>query len=247
MRQISEFLEIIDENKLNFHGITPTSSWRDKRAEFNRKNSIYFVNEIPVDLCFVGDSITESFETNAYFSRFGTVVNRGIGGETIEYLAVRFPLDVIALKPKICVVSEGINNTYPLYQKYAAGEKISEEEIGSLIQKMMPYYREMAEQCFSSGIRLIFSSVLPIGVYDFRNGFILKLNAEIEKLCGEYAKKGARISYADTYSSIVGADKILMEDFTFGDKLHPHVLGYNKIAKVLEGHIEKFSEEGCRK
>lgn len=243
MRTIEEFTELIDRKKLNFYGITVSAGWGDKRAEFDRKNSIYYVNEIPVDICFAGDSITESFEVNAYFSKFGTVINRGIGGETIEYLAIRFPLDVVALKPKICIVSEGINNTYELYKKYSAGQKIPEEDIDNEIQKMLPYYKTIAEQCVSAGIKLIFSSVLPIGVYDFRNSFILKLNAAIKELCAEFSAKGAKICYANTYSSVVSADKIIMDDLTFGDKLHPHVLGYNRIAKALEPYIEKFIGE----
>ena len=182
MRDIEEFKKLIDRKNLNFYGINVSSGWAEKRAEFDRKNSIYYVNAIPVDICFAGDSITESFEVNAYFSEFGTVVNRGIGGETIEYLAIRFPLDVIALKPKICIVSEGINNTYELYKKYNEGREIGQEDIGSEIEKMIPYYKTIAQQCAFAGIKLIFSSVLPIGVYDFRNSFILRLNAAIKEI-----------------------------------------------------------------
>lgn len=209
-----------------------------KREEFNRKNSIYYANEFPVDVLFIGDSITESFEVQPYFGELGSIVNRGIGGEAVEGLSKRFDLDVVMLKPKVCVLSEGINNSYELYQQYAKGVEITDGMIDSLILQMLPHYAEMIEKCLCANIRLIISSVLPLGVYDFRNKFILKLNSELEKLC---KKKG--VLYVDTYSALTEPDGILMKDYTFGDKLHPHVLGYNVLAKTLKPYIKKEIEK----
>lgn len=209
-----------------------------RREEFNRKNSIYYANGFPVDVLFIGDSITESFEVQPYFGEFGTVVNRGIGGEIVENLSKRFDLDVIMLKPKVCVLSEGINNSYALYQQHEQGVEITDEMMDNHILEMLPHYAEVIEKCLCANIRLIISSVLPLGVYDFRNKFILKLNSEIEKLC-----KSKGVVYVDTYSAFTESDGVLMKDYTFGDKLHPHVLGYNVLAETLKPYIKKELEE----
>ena len=205
-----------------------------RREEFNRKNSIYWVNEIPVDVLFIGDSITESFEVQPYFGDLGNVVNRGIGGETVEALIKRWDLDVTLLSPKVCVMSEGINNTYSLYQQYEKGIEITEEMIDVKISEMRSCYEEIIEKCLKADVRLIVSSVLPLGVYDFRNRFILKLNEEIKKVCEERG-----VTYVDTYNIFTEEDGILMKDYTFGDKLHPHVLGYNALANTLRDYIER--------
>ena len=203
-----------------------------RREEFNRKNSIYWVNKIPVDVLFIGDSITESFEIQPYFGDLGTIVNRGIGGETIDFLAKRWDLDVTILSPKVCVMSEGINNSYSLYQQYEKGIVITEQMIDSKIAEMLVHYKEIIDKSLQENIHLIISSVLPLGVYDFRNKFIIQLNHEIEKLCEEN-----RVTYVNTYDIFTEDDGILMKDYTFGDKLHPHVLGYDVLAKVLRSYI----------
>lgn len=212
---------------------TPKAN-NSRREEFNRKNSIYWVNEIPVDVLFVGDSITESFEVQAYFADLGNVVNRGIGGETVEFLSKRWDLDVTFLSPKVCVMSEGINNSYSLYQQYEKGIEITDDAIDGKISEMFVHYREIVDKCLRENIRLIVSSVLPLGVYDFRNSFILKLNGELEKLCQE---KG--VVYVNTYDLFTENDGILMKDYTFGDKLHPHVSGYDVLANALRSYIKE--------
>ena len=52
-----------------------------RRTEFDIRNSQIFCNKIPVDIVFLGDSITHFWEVEEYFKEYGIVVNRGIGGE----------------------------------------------------------------------------------------------------------------------------------------------------------------------
>ena len=67
--------------KENYPGDEAYLSNRQRRREFVVKNSQILLNHIPVDLLFIGDSITEQYETSMYFRSYGTVINRGYGGE----------------------------------------------------------------------------------------------------------------------------------------------------------------------
>ncbi len=71
----------------------------------------------PVDVVFIGDSITEfwGLADPALFS--GGIVNRGISGQTSPQILLRFMADVIALKPRavhiLCGGNDMAGNTGP--------------------------------------------------------------------------------------------------------------------------------------
>lgn len=71
-----------------------------RRTEFDIRNSQIFCNKIPVDIVFLGDSITHFWEVEEYFKEYGIVVNRGIGGEVAHLAVKRFQADVVQLSPK---------------------------------------------------------------------------------------------------------------------------------------------------
>src|SRR5579884_2899295 len=79
-------------------------------------------------------------------------VNRGIGGQTTSQMLVRFRQDVIDLQPKVVVILSGTNdiagNTGP----------ISNEDIEANLS-------DMAELARAHGIRVVFSSILPVHNY----------------------------------------------------------------------------------
>ena len=59
------------------------------RMLYNYHNESILTNQWPVDVVFVGDSITQLWELQGYFGSFGYVVNRGIGGDVADILARR--------------------------------------------------------------------------------------------------------------------------------------------------------------
>src|SRR5438105_1088326 len=72
----------------------------------------------PVDIVFLGDSITEGwFDKRAGFFTRGRV-DRGIGGQTSSQMVLRMYSDVVALKPKAVHIMAGTNdiagNTGPM-------------------------------------------------------------------------------------------------------------------------------------
>ncbi len=205
----------------------------ERREIFNCKNSVYMVNEIPVDILFIGDSITERWEVYPYFYKFGNIVNRGIGGEATSALRKRIEFDAINLKPKVCVFAEGVNNLAELWRIEHDGKEISQE----MEEKVLSEYKDdityILKRLKENGIVPIIGSVLPIGVKDCRNQLILRENEFLKELC-----KRENVSFIDYYSAVVSNDGITMQDLTFGDDLHPHVMGYNKMVELLMPVLE---------
>ena len=106
-----------------------------RREEFNRRNSVYLVNGVKPDIVFIGDSIIDWWEIQPYFSHLGTVVNRGIGGETTDSLAERFKQDAVDLQPKAIVVLEGINDLYSSYDD--KDDKMTAAESEKIIENVV--------------------------------------------------------------------------------------------------------------
>ena len=175
---------------------------------------------------FFGDSITdiwplaESFPGKPY-------VNRGIGGQTTSQMLVRFRQDVINLQPKVVVILAGTNdiagNTGP----------ISNENIEANLASI-------AELARSHGIRVVFSSVLPVHNYtpkaqDFYAqrpmSRILALNEWLKGYCA-----GSGAVYLDYFSAVVDDKGLLRRDLA-DDGLHPNKAGYAIMAPLAEQAI----------
>jgi lysophospholipase L1-like esterase len=85
-----------------------------------------------------------------------------------------------------------------------------------------------------NGQKLIVCSILPYACKDIRNQMIRSLNGEIKALCEKYG-----CTYADFHSELVLEDGLTLKPVHFGDELHPHVSGYNIMAKVLYPLLQK--------
>lgn len=108
---------------------------------------------------FLGDSITDSWDDPRFGGFFPgkPYVNRGISGQTTTQMLVRFRADVIALGPRAVVILAGTNdiagNTGPMTNDEIAGNLAS-----------------MSELAKANGIRVVLSSVLPVGEYHYKPG-----------------------------------------------------------------------------
>src|SRR4051812_30133641 len=104
---------------------------------------------------FMGDSITDGWdnEGNGGFFPGKPYVNRGISGQTTPQMLIRFRPDVIALKPKVVVILAGTNdiagNTGPM-----------------TLEAIEDNLTSMAELARANGIRVVFSSLLPVSDYE---------------------------------------------------------------------------------
>jgi lysophospholipase L1-like esterase len=179
---------------------------------------------------FFGDSITDGWHLDESFPG-KPYINRGIGGQTTPQMLVRFRQDVIDLHPKVVVILAGTNdiagNTGPMRL-----EDIEDD------------YASLADMARANGIKLIYSSVLPVHNYTERSKDffaqrspekILALNAWLKTYCAEAAHG---CTYLDYFSAVVD-DKGLLKKELADDGLHPNAAGYKIMAPLAEAAIEK--------
>jgi lysophospholipase L1-like esterase len=179
---------------------------------------------------FFGDSITDIWHLDECFPG-KPYINRGIGGQTTPQMLVRFRQDVIDRHPKVVVILAGTNdiagNTGPMRL-----EDIEDD------------YASLADLARANGIKLIYSSVLPVHNYTDRSKDffaqrspekILALNAWLKSYCADPAHS---CTYLDYFSAMVDDKGLLKKDLA-DDGLHPNATGYKIMAAMAEAAIEK--------
>lgn len=184
------------------------------------------------DVVFMGDSITDFWQQPRFGGFFPAknYVDRGISAQTTPQMLLRMRNDVIALKPKAVVILAGTNdiagNTGP----------ISDEDIeGNLAS--------MAELATANGIKVVFSSILPVSSYHLANPSAvpqttLRPLARIQKI-NEWMKSYAashKHVYLDYYPKMIDASGQLKAELS-ADDLHPNAAGYAVMAPLAEAAI----------
>lgn len=177
---------------------------------------------------FFGDSITDIWKLADYFPG-RPYVNRGIGGQTTPQMLVRFRQDVIDLHPKVVVILAGTNdiagNTGPMRNEDVEAN-----------------FTSFAELARVNGIRVVYSSILPVHNYTERakdffaqrpQGRILELNRWLKDYCDKN-----NIVYLDYLDALVDDKGMLKKDLA-DDGLHPNDAGYKIMAPLAEAAIAK--------
>ena len=177
---------------------------------------------------FFGDSITDIWKLDDYFPG-KLYINRGIGGQTTPQMLVRFRQDVIDLQPKVVVILAATNdiagNTGPMRNDDIEANFASFAELARL-----------------HGIRLVYSSILPVHNYTDRakdffaqrpQARILALNEWLKDYCAKN-----HIVYLDYFSALVDDKGMLKKDLA-DDGLHPNAAGFKLMAPLAEAAIEK--------
>jgi lysophospholipase L1-like esterase len=203
-----------------------------RRDEFDCKNEVMIINRIPVDLVFIGDSIIHKWELNAYFRGMDIVVlNRGIGGDTSEYLSKRFEADVLQLRPGYCVLMIGINDIWSMSAEAIEAKSNKPDDIVN--DSIVRNFSHIIDMAVKNNQRTVICSILPTNIRNEpinrdRNKYISILNTFIEDIC-----KNNGIIYIDFHTHFVSSDGITLKDGLSADGLHPNVFGYNLMADVL--------------
>ena len=196
----------------------------------NFRNETIVTKQWPVDVVFTGDSVTHLWEIQGYFRRFGYIVNSGISGDVAQVLARRLAADVVQLKPKVCVVLIGINNTLCLDE---AGNTQTPDDICRLFADS---YVSILDQLKAASIRPVVCAVTPVhgefAGHD-RNALVRRMNGILRELCSRYG-----VPYADYYTALAGEDGAMRRELSW-DGLHPHVIGYDRMAAVLSTILEQ--------
>jgi len=187
----------------------------------------------PVDVVFMGDSITDSWGQGRYGEFFPGkhYAGRGISGQTTPQMVLRFRPDVIDLKPKVVVILAGTNdlagNTGPMTDDEIEGNLATMGELATVAR-----------------IRVILSSILPTSNYHAAPTAVpqttqrpLSRIRAINDWMKSYAAAHEHI-YLDYFPAMVDAQGMLKAELS-ADDLHPNGAGYAIMAPLAQAAIDK--------
>lgn len=182
-------------------------------------NAKLLASKVPVDVVFMGDSITEGWmDKRPSFFSTGRI-DRGISGQTTPQMLLRMMSDVVALRPRAVHIMGGTNdiagNTGPMTPQ------MSENNV-----------RAMTDIAQAHGIKVLIASVPPAAnfpwapVIETRHS-IAVLNTMLERVARETGSTW--VDYHPVLDDGAGA----MKRGLAVDGVHPTEAGYDAMATVL--------------
>lgn len=182
-------------------------------------NAKLLASHAPVDIVFLGDSITEGWMDKhpAFFTRGR--IDRGISGQTSPQMVIRMMSDVVDLKPKAVHIMAGTNdiagNTGPMTAK------MTEDN-----------FRVMSDIARANGIKVLIASIPPAGAFPWAPGLETKRPiAELNRWLKQFAHQSgaAWVDYWPVLNDGTGA----MKPGLAVDGVHPTEAGYVAMESVL--------------
>jgi lysophospholipase L1-like esterase len=189
-------------------------------------NAALLASKAPVDVVFMGDSITEGwFDKRPGFFTRGRI-DRGIGGQTTSQMVLRMMSDVVALRPRAVHIMGGTNdiagNTGPM-----------------TAQMTQDTVRAMTDIAQRHGIKVLIASVPPAGTFPWApkvetRGAIAELNRRLRRVAHD---TGA--TWVD-YHPVLDDGSGAMKPGLASDGVHPTEAGYDAMATVIEPVLRRL-------
>lgn len=187
----------------------------------------------PVDLLFLGDSITEGWGRapavwRDHYAAYQTA-NFGIGGDRVEHVLWRLDngeLDVI--RPKVVVLMIGTNNSASQSSTQIAA---STRQIIGLIQQKSPQTKVLLLAVFPRGPRKNADGSWDDSIK--RMQVINALNAELATF-----DDGKRVRFLDINSRFLVDGRIPAD--IMPDQLHPNAKGYQIWAEAMQALLTQI-------
>jgi lysophospholipase L1-like esterase len=189
-------------------------------GRYREENARLLAGHAPVDIVFMGDSITEGWKAKRPGFFTPGRVCRGISGQTTPQMLLRMMADVVALKPRAVHIMAGTNdvagNTGPMTAE------MSEDN-----------FRAMTAIARQYRIQVLLASIPPAGSFPWRPAIetrrpIAALNAWLRGFAHE---TGATwVDYGAVLDDGTGATKLGLAY----DGVHPTEAGYDAMATVIE-------------
>lgn len=216
------------------------------RASFNHRNETILYHNDPVGIVFIGDSITDYWDIESYLKLDNNkrIINRGIGNDRSQWVRDRFEADALQLKPDYIVLSIGINNTKALDTDQSAENQTQiKHRILEDIEAMIAMAKE---HDIKIAVTTLTSTNRPhLDGFIVRSKLVQSINEEIKRLCEKHEALFINY-YAKMTETKDGVDYLRAE--LSDDGLHPHVLGYDIMAEVIEaafdGHYPLIRKTG---
>ncbi len=189
-------------------------------------NAALLASKAPVDVVFMGDSITEGwFDKHPGFFKRGRV-DRGIGGQTTSQMVLRMMSDVVALRPKAVHIMGGTNdiagNTGPMTARMS---KDNIEAMTAIAQR--------------HGIKVMIASVPPAAQFPWSPAIetrrsITALNRRLRRLAAR-----TRATWVDYYP-VLDDGTGAMKPGLASDGVHPTEAGYDAMASVIQPILRRL-------
>lgn len=199
-------------------------SWLEKDfgmvGYYADENAELMAAKVPVDVVFMGDSITENWKDKrpSFFTRGR--FDRGISGQTTSQMLLRMMSDVVALRPRAVHIMGGTNdiagNTGPMTAQ------MSEDNV-----------RAMSDIAQRHSIKVIIASVPPAAFFPWApkvqsRPLIAELNRRLERTAHE-----TRSTWID-YHSVLDDGTNAMKPGLAVDGVHPSEAGYDAMQALVE-------------
>lgn len=173
-----------------------------------------------VDMVFIGDSITQNWQTFKPGIFTGALVNRGITGQSSAQILGRFQSDVIALKPRAVHLLAGTND-------------VAGTPGPSSPQNWRDTMTAMIDLARANGITVILGTLPPMKENPFdathrSAAEIARQNAWLAQVAKE---KG--LILADYHAALGDGSGGFRPDLAY-DVIHPSLSGYDAMHPVLE-------------
>ncbi len=203
-------------------------SWWQPRHEQKLKD----IKARPIDLVFIGDSITEGWEKSGvpvwdkYYGKRNAIA-LGFSGDRTENVLWRLQHgEVDGINPKLVVMMIGTNNT-----------GFRREEPASTAKGVHKLLEELKTRLPNTKILLV--SIFP---RDHVPGTLLRnINDEINKIIATYADN-KQVFYTDIGAKFLDAQGQLSTDI-MPDLLHPNEKGYEIWASAIEPQVKQLMGE----
>ena len=193
---------------------------------YAKDNAALIASGRPVDIVFMGDSITELWNDKrpGFFS--AGRVDRGIGGQTSSQMVLRMFSDVVALKPKAVHIMAGTNDIAGNTGTMTA--RMTEDNIRAMI--------DIAQR---HGIKVLLAPIPPAASFPWRSEVETRPRiAEINKWLEKYARQvGA--TWVD-YRPVLDDGNGAMKQGLASDGVHPTEAGYDAMATVIEPILKRM-------
>jgi acyl-CoA thioesterase-1 len=228
-RQYAELREDLQRMQLNFEAILQQQNQVEQKRDTDPDSLKRYAeadSKMPPPtklprVVFLGDSITDAWRLNEYFTG-RDFINRGIGDQTTLQMLARFRQDVVSLNPKAVVVLGGTNDI---------GDGISINQI----EENLTTIGDLAK---AHGIKPVFASILPVNDYhkDADPRYEMTVNRppsaiqSINSWMKGYCQSQGFV-YMDYYSAMVDSAGRLQADLS-DDGLHPNAKGYRVMSPV---------------
>lgn len=161
-----------------------------------------------VDVCCLGDSLTDGYDLKEYYPQFH-MVNRGIGGDTTHGLRKRLKVSAYDTHPRVVTMLIGANNFKTMLDDY--------ELIVADLRENLPQSH-----------LVLLSLTSMTGNWGKNNEIAKKNNVEIKKYAEKYS-----CTYVDLFNPLLDetTNELKQEYTTDGGHLTP--LGYQVVTDVI--------------